>query len=595
MPAECRYDAARVQREWFSRLISGIEPLRGHGHVRGQDRQIMHEHSERKLVSNRWDRVLFPESRLRGFFVIIVVSSLFSLLLTGNQILHANWGLIDDHQVFTFLGSDLKLPANEIWSTLLTKTEVGQLQGRFRPTYYVITLVETWLFGPDVHLWYARNSICFALFLSALWWTMSRHVVTWLGGAMIVGIALLPLWADVWSRLAPSEIYGAAFVGVMLFAADAILFSERHAVRRLGVIVLCVAALVLAGLKETFLPLAAGGTAFVLILAGVERKLSLRLIAAAGLVVSAGLLAIALVVMKELSGSGVDFYGKSVGPGTTILHAVLGIFDALLRTWWVWILPLTFLQLLNVLPSKPLKEWLAGSWIAFAGYAFLIAMYAAQCSLYRISFPHNSRYDFPAMLLVPLTWSIVVCEVSRRLRDRFPDRVVDYAQLTAAIFLLFGLVNANLGRPPELAVAVKRNIQVTDAFFSEVQDIVRTARESPDSPIILDAYGAIAFEGIYSVRSYLRSFGLRNAISLRFHPDEASEHGAFANLQKAMSDLERNGDSGFVPLDVALRSRECLSVGLYGPSDSSCVPFQNIAGYTVTTHASERRIAGASR
>jgi hypothetical protein len=555
----------------------------------------MHQDGERELRSSRWDRVLFPASRLRGFFLIVAVSSLFSLLLTGSQIVHANWGLIDDHQVFTFLGSDLKLPASEIWSTLLSKTEVGQLQGRFRPTYYVITLVETWLLGPDVHLWYARNSVCFALFLSALWWTMSRHVVAWLGGALIAGIALLPLWADVWSRLGPSEIYGAAFVGIMLFAADAVLFSEREAVRRGAVMVLSLAAMVLAGLKETFIPLAAGGTAFVLILAGIERKLSFRLIAVAALAVSAAVFAIGIVVVKELSAAaGVDFYGKAAGPGTTILHALLGIFDALLRTWWVFVLPIALLGLLDVLPRKSLKEWFLGSRVACATYLFLIAMYAAQCGLYRMSFPHHSRYDFPAMLLVPLTFVILVCEVSRRLRDHFPQRVVDYAQLTAAIFLIFALINANLGRPPELAVAVKRNIATTSAFFSALQEVARTAKDSPDRPIILDAYGPMAFEGIYSVQSYLRAFAVQNAIAVRLHPDETFK-GPFANLQKAMSDLEKNGDTRFVPLDLALRSRACLSVGLYGPPDSACPGFRLAGNGSVTIGAPERQLAGVSQ
>jgi hypothetical protein len=557
-------------------------------------RHVMHQDSERGLRSSRWDRVLFPSSRLRGFFLIIAVSSLFSLLLTGSQILHANWGLIDDHQVFTFLGPDLKLPASEIWSTLLTKTEVGQLQGRFRPSYYVMTLLETWLFGPDVRLWYARNSVCFALFLSGLWWTMSRHVVAWLGGAVIAGIALLPLWADVWSRLGTSEIYGAAFVGIMLFAADAVLFSERDAVRRCGVMALSLAAIVLAGLKETFIPLAAGGTAFVLILAGIERRLSPRLTAVAALPVLAAVVAIGLVVVKELSAaSGVDFYGKAAGPGTTILHALLGIFDALLRTWWIFVLPIAFLRLLDVLPRRSLTEWVAGSKIACATYLFLIAMYAAQCGLYRMSFPHNSRYDFPAMLLVPLTFAIVVCEVSRRLRDRFPAHIIDYAQLTAAIFLIFALINANLGRPPELAVAVKRNIATTNAFFSALQEVARAAKQSPDRPIILDAYGPMAFEGIYSVQSYLRAFAVTNAISLRFHPDETFK-GAFADLQKAMSDLEKNGDTRFVPLDLALRSRACLSVGLYGPSDSACPGFRLAGNGSVTINAPEPGFAEAS-
>ena len=320
---------------------------------------MSNEDGEPGSASGYLERLLFPQSRVRDLLAIVVISGVFSWLLTGTQIFRANWGLIDDHQIFTFLGPDLKLPANEIWSTLLGKTEVGQLQGRFRPSYYLITLIETSLFGPDVHLWYVRNTVAFALFLSGLWWTLSRHVVAWLGGAITAWIALLPLWAGIWSRLGPSEIYGAACVGIMLFAADAMLFSDSPWARRVGAIVLTLAALVLAGLKETFLPLAAGGAGFVLVLAGMQRRLSPWLIAAMGLVVLIGAAAIALVVAKEMGGSGVDFYEKPAGLGTTITHAIIGVFDALLRTWWVWVLPIVFLQLLQVLPKKPWLEWVS--------------------------------------------------------------------------------------------------------------------------------------------------------------------------------------------------------------------------------------------
>ena len=550
--------------------------------------------SETLPASGYLERLLFPQSRLLGFLAIIVISGVFSLLLTGTQILRANWGLIDDHQIFTFLGPDLKLPANEIWSTLLGKTEVGQLQGRFRPSYYLITLAETSLFGPDVHLWYLRNSIAFALFLSALWWTMSRHIVAWLGGAITAWIALLPLWAGIWSRLGPSEIYGAAFVGVMLFAADAILFADSPSARRLGAVVLTLAAIALAGLKETFVPLAAGGAGFVLVLAGLQRRLSQPLLAVLAIVIVFGAAAIAFVVAKEMGGSGVDFYEKPAGLGTTILHAIIGIFDALLRTWWVWVLPIVFLQLLNVLPRKPWVDWISESRLAFAGYGLLVLMYAAQCGLYRISFPHNSRYDFPAMLLVPLTCCIAVCEVSRRLRGRFPDRVIDYTQLTAAIFLIFSLANANLGRPPDLAQAVKRNIETTNAFFSELQGAVRAAKTSPDRPVILDAYGPMAYEGIYSLRSYLRAFGVHNAIALRFHPDDKLKGALFASLQRQMSDLATKGDGVLVPLASALQSRECVSVGLYGPPDSTCTAYQINGNQAVTTGPAAQRLAGMS-
>jgi len=526
---------------------------------------------------NWLERRLFPQSRFLNFIVIVCLSGAFSYLLTGKQIALANWGMIDDHEMFVFLGPNLHLAPGDIWNTLLTKTEVGTLQGRFRPAYYFLKVVEASAFGPNVHLWYLANTVCFALFLASIWWTTVRFAGVWLGGALTASIALLSLWADVWSRLGPSEIFGAAAVGVMLFAADLVMFSGRPLVRNLGAVILTLAAVTLAGLKETFIPLAAGGPALVFILAVIERRLSLALIAILSCIVLASIGAIGFVVSKELHAAGVDYYGRAVGPGVTLAYAFLGGLDGLLRTAWLWALPLLFLSMLNVVPKRTLAQWIYDSRIAVGIYLFLIAMYAAQCGLYRNLFPQNLRYDFPAMLLIPLTCCVLACEVSCRLRGRFPPRVINYAQLVAAVFVIFALVNANIAKPPPaLAVAVKRNIESTSAFFDEVQRLVRAAKEEPDSPIILEAHGPRAFEAVHAVPAYLHALGATNPISVRFHRDEQAKGALYDRLQAGLTGMQNVNSDALTPLAKSLAGRlaGCLSVGLYGPADSACKPFQ---------------------
>jgi hypothetical protein len=521
---------------------------------------------------------LFPQNRLLNFVAIVCLSGVFSYLLTGKQITFANWGLIDDSEIFTFLGPRLHLAPGEIWNTLLTKTEVGLLHGgRFRPTFYLLKTSEASLFGPNVHLWYLGNTICFAIFLSSIWWTTTRFVGIWLSGALTASIALLSLWADVWSRLGPSEIFGAASVGVMLFAANLVMFSGSPLIRNLGAVVLTLAAVALAGLKETFIPLAAGGLALVFILAVIERRLPPVLMAVLACLILACIGGIGFVVSKELYAAGADHYGKSVGPGVTFLYAVAGGLDGLLRTLWLWILPLVFFQMLKVVPDRPLGQWISGSRMAVGIYLFLVAMYAAQCGLYRMLFPHNSRYDFPAMLLIPLTCCLLACEVSCRLRDRFPQRVINYAQLMAAVFLILALVNANLGKPPPaLAVAVKKNIELTNSFFDELQRLVRSAKEAPDSPIILEAHGPLAFEAVFALPTYLSALGARNPVSVRFYPDAQARGALYDGLQQRLASMQDKDSGALTPLakSLANRSHGCLSVGLYGAADSACTPFQ---------------------
>ena len=116
-----------------------------------------------------------------------------------------------------------------------------------------------------------RNTIGFAVFLASIWWFMRRFVGIWLAGVLTFVHLLLPLWAGIWSRLGPSEIDGAVCIGIMLFATYFIFFSETARTRNLSAITLTLATIALIGLKETFIPIA-GGSAAVLVLAGVKKS-----------------------------------------------------------------------------------------------------------------------------------------------------------------------------------------------------------------------------------------------------------------------------------------------------------------------------------
>ena len=358
----------------------------------------------------------------------------------------------------------------------------------------------------------------------------------------------------------------------MIYAADFILFSDSRRIRIASAIVLAFATIALIGMKETFLPLAAGALV-VLLLAGRRRRLPPILIGVLALAILSCAGAIAYVVSKQVPAT--DYYLKSIGPWAIIKYGIIGLLDGLLRTWWLLVLPVVLFRILGVIPRKTLGHWIADSRVAIGAYGFLVVMYAAQCALYRSSFPQHSRYDFPAMLLVPLTCCILACEISRQARNFVPERTINYAQLTVAGFLFFALVTVYSGRPPALPVAVQNNIEATNLFFPELQRIASAAKQAPGSPVILEAHGPRAYEAVYSLSYYLRSLSADNAVSVRFHPDEKSKGALFDSLQHRLSALEA-GTGAFIPLheSLARRSRGCLSVGIDGPPDTTCTGFQ---------------------
>lgn len=526
----------------------------------------------RTILMSWLDRCLFPRSPLLNFIIIACLSSALAFLLMGRQIQQANWGLIDDHVVFYFLGPDLDLPFSEIWNALLTKTEVGTLEGRFRPTYYLLTLIETWLWGPNVHLWYLTHTIAFAVFLSSIWWTTHRFLGGWLSGILTAYIALLPLWTDVWSRLGPSEIYGAACVGIMVFAADFIMFSDSARTRNACAILLTFATIVLIGLKETFIPLALG-TGVIFVWARIRKRLSLLLIGVLSLVMLACLGGIVFVVSRQVLAAGTDFYANSVGPWRTLRFGAIGFLEAILRTWWLYVIPLAFFHILQVIPRKPMADWIMDSRVALGAYGFLLISYAAQSALYRSGFPQNNRYDFPAMLLVPLTCCILGCEISRRMRPLYPERTINYAQFAAAAFLVFALFPSY--RAPSLIAAVRANIEKTSLFYNELQRAVAAAKASPDAPIILEAHGPEAYEPVFSLSYYLPALGTHNRMAVQVHPEEKGAGKLDEALRQRLSRLEQKGDSTFTALPGILAGNpHCISIGINGPPNAACSGFR---------------------
>ena len=82
-----------------------------------------------------------------GKFVLVWLLSLGVGYCLFGVNLNAKMGMIDDHEVVSFLGPDKDIAVGEI-PQLLSKTEVGKWGEalRFRPVYYTLRIVESMSF-----------------------------------------------------------------------------------------------------------------------------------------------------------------------------------------------------------------------------------------------------------------------------------------------------------------------------------------------------------------------------------------------------------------------------------------------------------------
>jgi hypothetical protein len=511
----------------------------------------------------------------RGWLPALLIAfgaAAISFILIGRQIWLADWGVVDDHEIFYFLGGKQHLPFSEMISTLLDKTEVGSVQGRFRPSYYFLRVLESSAWGRNVHLWYGFHTVAFAFFLGSVWWVISRFLGLLPSAVCMVPIAFAKFWGAVWGRLGPAEIYAAPATGLMVLGCCELFFGPSILRRNLGCAALTIGTLIVIGTKETLLPLAFL-TVFLVGLAVVDRRLSMLSGLISGAIILLFSSIIAWVVLKQLAGVEADIYGNSVSPAARIKTTL-----TLMRPFGAGFIVVAVLTIAVVAGLiARLRRWV--SKVEAVGVlgtlCFLLGLFVSQELAYGGSIPTGTRYDFPAML-VPICFIYFIgCVVNLRMRDAGKQRSADDSALVFAVTI--GVIFLSIGGIGGLVSSideVETNIVKTREFSTELAAIVSRARTDPAASVIFEAYGPGAYEPVYSLQRYLQAAGLQNPIAVRLHPDPISISPFYDGLENRLRVLQDDGGKSFVKL-VDLPGRgTCVSVGINGEADTRCSGFR---------------------
>jgi hypothetical protein len=514
----------------------------------------------------------FARSGWWAVLLIALGAIAIALAQTGRQIWLAGWGIIDDHEVFDFLGTRQHLPFSEVISTVLDKTEVGSLEGRFRPAFYFLHVLETAAWGRDVHLWYGFHSLIFAFFLGAVWWVLCRMLGLLPSTLCMLPIAFTKFWGAVWGRLGPSEIYAAPAIGLMLLGCYEIFFAPSRLRRNLGCAILTVGTLIAAGSKETMLPLACL-TLFVLVLAVVNRRLTMLSGSLAAAVTIVFCAIVISIVLRQLAATGTDYYGNSVSPFVR-LRATL----TLMRPFGAGFIVVAMVTIAVVAGlmlglRKQVSNFEA---VAVLGtLCFLLGFFISQQIAYGGNVPSGTRYDFPAMLIPICFIYFIGCVVNVRVREAGKQRLADGLALGFGIAI--GAVFWSTGGFGGLATSIDQieaNIVKTREFSAELAAVVSRARTNPAAPIILEAYGPGAYEPVYSLQRYLLSAGLGNPMAVRLHPDQISIDAFYDKLENRLRLLQQDGGKSFVKLMDLPAGEPCLSIGINGEAAANCAGFR---------------------
>jgi hypothetical protein len=525
------------------------------------------------------DRFLFPERRWVSFTIIASLSIGIAFLLVGKQVFLANWGIIDDSEIFMFIGRHTRLPLSEFFNVLLNMTEVGHFgSGRFRPSFYALTLLEASTWGTNVHLWYLTLTLGFGVFIASLWWILSRFVQIWLGAALLFPILVLPFWSDVWTRLGATEAYGAMALGLMILGIYGSVALETARARGVSSIAMTVAAFILIGSKETFVPLA-GAAVAVLLFNGITRRLPVWIVAISVLLICGYALLVLVAMKKSVLDAGNDFYANKIDIWRLFETGWYALCDTLVERGILGGCA-AILLVSGCAAGLRRMDWREGVFSAcvlVAILCFMAAVYFTQIVFYHGELPTKMRYDFPASLFVPFSYLALTCYIFYGLRLILSARVTNYiSAFLALVVLAVYLPIVTRAAPSPLTKAVNLNIEKTNEFFHAVQAIAAAAQQSPGADIILEAYGPGAYEPVFSILAYVRALGADNSIAVRLHPAGTSYGALYDSLEREIRGWQDQGTDRLMPLSKAQTtgSKNCISVGINGPPDAACAMFE---------------------
>ena len=195
---------------------------------------------------------------LREWPLVFVFGCIVFML---HPMLHADFGMIDDHEIVSILGRDNRVKISEI-SPLIQQWAIEH-NGRFRPGYYVLRILEAFFVGGHATLWYTNRLLLALVSALALYWGL-RVILRPFPAGVVTLLFFSGPQNEMWTKLGPAETYGVPLVLAGLAWITVQLGRHNWQPARLfpGFAVLLLAGFV----KESFVPVLPGVLAFIYII-----------------------------------------------------------------------------------------------------------------------------------------------------------------------------------------------------------------------------------------------------------------------------------------------------------------------------------------
>lgn len=516
------------------------------------------------------DRLLEARPRLRWLLMACAAAAVCWLLFGASPT--ASWGIIDDHEIHAMIGAGReRIPAGELPSLIARHPEIASppfTSTRYRPAYYLLRLGEAAAWGRSSDGWMITRLVLFT-FTALLGFDLLRQWLGFVGGGIALAMfASLWMWPEIVIQLGPPECYAAPAVVAFAWCAVHILRSgtTAGAAPWAG---LTLAALVAIGAKENFVILAP----LAVLVAAYEwwrGRLTASAVVAC-IVVTAAAVWVAFVVGAGITANGGrDVYQRPVGLAG-FARGSEGTSRRALRKIAGYGLPLFVAA--GGLGFAAWRSHLARPRLAavFAVGAVVALAALSQFFFYRGEVFKKCRYDLPFVPLVVILFigGLVLLSTWRSGSPswrRIRRRLLVPGTLAIAACALGG----------DHARAVTREYAArTQSFSARLDALAAACRADPERPVVfrIGTDPAANYEATLSVPTYLRSFGVSNALFLDPVGIPLPENAAAATWQERdLAVAARSGMHRFTPWERLPAAPPPIDVRIATPTPDHSPP-----------------------
>jgi hypothetical protein len=513
---------------------------------------------------------LFHSFRINSKFIILIQALLsfsFAIIILYPN-LSAKWSNTDDHEIIDFMGKDHQLSYKEI-PHMLMKTEVG-FSGvpRYRPTYYLLKLIETASWGNNPLFWYAFRIGLLGTSIFITWMLLGRFMGKIAGGLVCLVFLSHSFWQEQFLEfIGPAEHY--CMIGLALYCLAFVNLWKKKISYSTNIWwgILAFGAIVCMGSKENFL-LLIPITLILFYYAWKDNQLNKFCIFINSLLFAFGLFVTIATIIVLKQNNGLDIYSNSVSPISRFNVLLSGFFSLshmkIQFPFWISLILVLIAWIFHYIRRDNISDAILNRLrYLLLAEAVCVLVWYSQFVFYNGLWPSNSRYDFPGVLAQDLAYILLIFSPLTIIKTLTSSLTLKrlIKVLYAMLIIFFSVYIMQYGIHNYINIyttsIIHRNI--TQNTEEAIFEAIRRAKDNPSAPIIIICNKLYDLEGVWSIGKLLSAY-CDNPIILDTYGLTESEckNDLELHLLKQLIKLSKGGELQYYSLKPKFCSAQTL-------------------------------------